>query len=114
MTNIEIEIKMFQNKNPQASIEYCDLAATLYEILWRQDAFEGGAQIENCDTSFKFLFPNGEILIASKTLHSGGASVPCYICDINGFPHCFFCFSFNQIYSWLQDNLKYLINGGKK
>ena len=108
------DIELFQTKNPKASDEYCDLAATLYELLWRQDAFESGVQVENFHTSFRFLFPNGKILIASKTLHHGGASVPCYICDINGFPHCFFCFSFNQIYSWLQDNLKYLIDDDKK
>ena len=114
MTNIEIEIKMFQNKNPQASIEYCDLAATLYTILLRYDAFENGVQIENIHISFRFLFPNGQIEIASKILLSDPEPVTCYVCHIKGSSQEFFFFGYNQLSSWLQNNWDDLINGDKK
>lgn len=114
MTNIEIEIKMFHNKNPHALHEYCDFAATLYAILLQYDAFENGVQIENIHTSFRFLFPNGQIEIASKILLNDPEPVICYICHINGSSQDFFFFDYVHLSSWLQENWDLLITGVKK
>jgi len=110
MTNLE----MFRNKNPHALPEYCDFAATLYTILLRYDAFENGVQIENIHTSFRFLFPNGQIEIASKIIPGGMEPVTCYVCHINGSSQEFFFFGYSQLSSWLQNNWDNLINGVKK
>jgi len=109
MTNLE----MFRNKNPQAPHEYCGFAATLYAILLRQDAFENGVQIENIHNSFRFLFPNGKILIASKAILGEMEPVTCYICHINGSSQEFFFFGYSQLCSWLQNNWDHLITGDK-
>lgn len=109
MTNLE----MFRNKNPHALHEYCDFAATLYDILLQYDAFENGVQIENIHTSFRFLFPNGRIEIASKILLSA-EPVICYIGHINGSSQDFFFFGYSQLSSWLQNNWDLLITGVKK
>ena len=109
MTNLE----MFRNKNPQAPHEYCDFAAMLYSMLLRKDAFEYGIQIENFHSSFKFLFPNGEIIIAYKSPFRDMEPVPCYICNIKGCSYSCFCFGLGQLSSWLVNNWDHLIDGGK-
>jgi len=109
MTNLE----MFRNKNPQAPHEYCGFAVMLYSMLLRKDAFEYGIQIENFHSSFKFLFPNGEIIIAYKSPFRDMEPVPCYICNIKGVPYSCFCFGPGQLNSWLVNNWNHLITGDK-
>jgi len=108
-----INAEWFHNKNPKASLEYCELAATLYEVLWRQDAFESGVQIENYYSSFNFLFPNGRITVASVTPFSGATPVPCYFTHKNGVLPGLIHFTIGQLCSWLQNNWDYLIDGDK-
>ena len=108
-----IDAEWFHNKNPKASHEHCDLAATLYEVLLRKDAFEKGVQIENHCSSFRFRFPNGKIVIAEAASHSDWVLVPCYIAVKGGESVGLIFFTTDQLCSWLQNNWDYLITGDK-
>ena len=103
------DLELFQNKNPEAPIEYCGLAAALYKTLLEQDAFEHGVHIEAFHASFSFLFPNGRILIASSTPHYGMKALPCCLSYKNGTPCSLTHFTIRQVASWLQDNWDDLI-----
>ena len=101
----------FHNQNPKAPDIYCDYAATLYEVLLRQDAFENGVQIENSYSSFRFRFPNGKIEITNMVPFCGSAEVPCYITYKNGAYPNLIHFTLGQLCSWLQANWDDLIKG---
>ena len=107
------DIEFFHNKNSQAPMEYCNLAAELYEVLLGQDAFENGVQVKNHYSSFLFLFPNGKITI-DWTVLLDMTSVPCYITFKNGAPFNPTCLTIGQLSSWLQKNWNDLITGVKK
>lgn len=106
MTNVEF----FQNKNPKAPDIYCEYAATLYEVLLREDAFENGVQIKNFYTSFQFLFPNGKIEIVNMIPFSGAADVPCYRTHKNGTSTDVVHFTIGHFCSWLPANWDDLIH----
>ncbi len=108
-----INAEWFHNKNPKASNVHCDLAATLYEVLWRQDAFESGVQIKNFLASFCFLFPKGKIVISDATPNYGIAPVPCYVAIKSDGSIGLIFFTIGQLCSWLQNNWDYLIDGDK-
>lgn len=107
-------LEFFHDKNPEAPGEYCGFAAMLYTVLLQHDAFEYGVKIENFHSSFHFLFPNGKILIASKSIFSSMGDVPCYICEINECSHTFTCFGLSQLGAWLRDNWDKLMEDDKK
>lgn len=98
------DIEFFQNKNPDALIEFCDLAATLYDVLLEQDAFENGVQIENFVDSFSFLFPKGEIIIGNESPYPGAAKTTCYFAFKSGERYGITCFNLGQLCSWLREN----------
>ena len=106
MTDIEL---FFQNKNPNAFPEYCDFAATLYEVLLGQDAFENGVQIDNLYNTFSFLFPKGEIIIGNTSPYPGAAKSTCYFAFKSGERYGISFFSLIQLSSWLQENWDDLI-----
>ena len=110
MSNIEF----FQTKNPQAPIEYCDFAATLYKVLLEQEAFENGVLIENFNDTFSFLFPKGEILIGNASPYSDAAKSTCYFAFHHGERYGITYYNVIQLCSWLQENWDSLIDGGKK
>ena len=107
-------LEFFHDKNPEAPGEYCAFAAMLYITLLWKDAFEYGVKIENFHSSFNFRFPNGEIVIASKSICRGMEPRPCCICHVNGFSNNFTCFGLSQLSSWLQNNWDKLMEGDKK
>lgn len=106
-----IDIEFFQNKNPQALIEFCDFAAKLYEVLLEQDAFEYGVQIDNFVDSFSFLFPKGEIIIGNESPYDGATKSTCYFAFKSGERYGKTYFNIIQLCSWLQDNWDNLIKG---
>ena len=108
------DIEFFQTKNPQAPIEYCDFAATLYKVLLGQDAFENGVQIENLYNTFSFLFPKGEIIIGNTSPYSGAAKSTCYFAFKSGERYGITYYNVIQLCSWLQENWDSLITGVKK
>lgn len=107
-------VEFFHSKNPEAPGEYCAFAAMLYTTLLWKDAFEYGVKIVNFYSSFSFLFPNGTITIASKTIHSSTTALPCYVCNINGSSNDFICFGLTQLSTWLGNNWDSLMEDDKK
>ncbi len=105
------DIEFFQNKNPQAPVEFCDFAAKLYEVLLGQDAFEYGVQIENFNDAFSFLFPKGEIIIGKDSPYNDATESICYFAFKSGERYSITYFDIIQLCSWLQDNWDDLIKG---
>ena len=102
-------VEFFQNKNPQATMTYCDLAATLYEVLLEHDAFENGVQINNFNESFSFLFPKGEIIIGKASPYDGIKKTICYFVFKRGECCSITFYNLGQLCSWLQENWDDLI-----